>query len=227
MTGPGSAWSAELTYFRDVTEIVPAEAENAARECIAAWAIMVAAGKSDSPVVSGRLLRPGGPEARTKVVVRDPRICRIQISRVDPDPPALGLVVDIQGRRCVIDSDTGEPVSGNPAQQTWFYEFWNLVRDGHQPWRLTPGQDPHDPSYSCLPSSGQRDQPRVFIISCGFVEDSVHYGSSVSISVRLTAPPARDVAVQLVLPAIYSQLTAFNGLSDWRPSLTGLEVRAL
>jgi hypothetical protein len=72
--------------------------------------------------------------------VRDPQICRIQVSHLDTDasPPLLRLVVDIKGRRCIRDSDSGEPVSGNPEQLTWFYEFWNLVRDGPPGLALAP-----------------------------------------------------------------------------------------
>jgi len=67
----------------------------------------------------GALLHPGGPGARTRLVVRDPQIRRIQVSHLgtDASPPLLPLVVDIEDRGCIRDSGTGEPVSGNPEQR--------------------------------------------------------------------------------------------------------------
>jgi hypothetical protein len=49
----------------------------------------------------------------------------------------------------------------------------------------------------------------------------------VEITVRLAAVPSWNDAVQLVLPAIFARLTRSTGLSAWRPTIAGLDVREL
>jgi hypothetical protein len=182
--GPASAYAAELAYFPGIADQVlaagiaderfdPDILEAAARSATAAWAAAVSGtAPHDSttphdstdtdgaagprPVVAADLLRPGGPGARTRLVVREPVISRIQVAHLiaDAEPPVVGLVVDIKGRRCIEDSDTGDPISGQPDQLTWFYEFWNLTRDGPaaRPWRLGRGRDPHHPDLLPAPA---------------------------------------------------------------------------
>jgi hypothetical protein len=120
------------------------------------------------------------------------------------------------------------------------------------PWRLAHGTDPYNPDFlatretpgqyreragqaelSSPPTtpdtgvSGEPAQVRRYELSCGYFEHSVQYGNSVAVTVRLQAAPTRDDAVQLVLPAIYSQITETTGVSDWQPSFTSLEAREL
>jgi hypothetical protein len=70
-------------------------------------------------------------------------------------------------------------------------------------------------------------QPRRFLLSCEFFEHDVKYGGSVTIVVRSDAVPTRDQAVELVLPAIIASITRSTGDSDWRPTISSLEVREL
>jgi len=92
-------------------------------------------GPAPRPLVAASLLHPGGAGACTRLVVREPRISRIQVAGLAAGavPPFIALVTDVRGRRCIEDAGTGEPVSGRPDQVTWFYEFWQLVRDGPAP----------------------------------------------------------------------------------------------
>jgi hypothetical protein len=81
-------------------------------------------------LVAPALLRPGGPGARTRLVVREPQIEAIQFWRLEADaaPPLVRLIVEIHGRRCIRDRDRGEPVSGDPEVMTWFHQFWDMGR---------------------------------------------------------------------------------------------------
>lgn len=91
-------------------------------------------------MVAPALPRPGGPGARTRLVVREPQIDAIQFWHLEADaaPPLARLIVTIHGRRCIRDRDTGEPVSGDPEVMTWFHQFWDMAGDGPamRPWHL-------------------------------------------------------------------------------------------
>ena len=155
----------------------------AARSAAAAWATAVSstspAGRTDPPgrteldgaadcgsgpaprpLVAASLLHPGGAGACTRLVVREPRISRIQVAGLAAGavPPFIALVTDVRGRRCIEDAGTGEPVSGRPDQVTWFYEFWQLVRDGPaaRPRRLArPRSSPASPGPAASVTGGQ------------------------------------------------------------------------
>lgn len=275
--GPGSAQTAEIIYGPAVEDAVlaagiaderfdPESLEAAIRQALAAWVTAVgedatASGKDDSPLVAPALLRPGGPGARTRLVVREPQIDAIQFWRLDADaaPPLARLIVTIHGRRCIRDRDTGEPVSGDPGVMTWFHQFWDMARDGPamRPWHLEArvGRDSRDyaDAMGCTfttrretveecrertaaepqsdePGSaapGGRSPARRFRLSCGFFEHDAYTGGDVEITVRLSATPSWNDAVQLVLPAIYTRLTRSTGQSAWRPTIASLSVLEL
>jgi hypothetical protein len=233
---------------------------------LAAWVTAVgedatASEKDDSPLVAPALLRPGGPGARTRLVVREPQIDAIQFWRLEADaaPPLARLIVTIHGRRCIRDRDTGEPVSGDPEVMTWFHQFWDMVGDGPamRPWHLEArvGRDSRDyaDTMGCTfttrretvqecrertAAGPQSDEPgsaapggqspaRRFRLSCGFFEHDAYTGGDVEITVRLTATPSWNDAVQVVLPAIYTRLTRSTGQSAWRPTIASLSVLEL
>jgi hypothetical protein len=207
-----------------------------------------------APAVAAELLRPGGPGARTRLVLRSPRIDSIGVMglRAAPGPAAARLLVLVRGGRCIQDRDTGAPVSGDLAVMTWFHQFWDLVRDGppDRPWRLAPRAGPHgrddadrpESSFTAGQETARQYQDRTgasgpppappgpvrrFRISCGFFEHDVRAGGSAEITARLPAAPAWNDAVQLVLPAVLASLTRSTGLSAWRPTISGLDVREL
>jgi hypothetical protein len=70
--------------------------------------------QDDSPLVAPALLRPGGPGARTRLVVREPQIEAIQFWRLEADaaPPSVRLIVEIHGAPA---SGTATPASRCPA----------------------------------------------------------------------------------------------------------------
>lgn len=74
---------------------------------------------------------------------------------------------------------------------------------------------------------GGQSPARRFRLSCGFFEHDAYTGGDVEITVRLTATPSWNDAVQLVLPAIYARLTRSTGLSAWRPTIASLSVLEL
>ena len=131
---PGSAQTAEIIYGPGVEDAVltagiaderfdPESLEAAIRQTLAAWVTAVgedaaASEQDDSPLVAPALLRPGGPGARTRLVVREPQIEAIQFWRLEADAalPLARLIVTIHGRRCIRDRNTGEPVSGDPDE---------------------------------------------------------------------------------------------------------------
>jgi hypothetical protein len=273
-TGLSSARTAELTYHGTAPDevlaagiaderLAPEVLEAAIRDAIAAWAGAAeegpAAGAPEpradiAPAVAADLLRPGGPGARTRLVLRQPRIDSIGVMRLRtvPAPTLASLLVVVRGGRCIQDLDTGEPVSGDLDVMTWFHQFWDVVRDGPpaRPWRLALRAGPNDRESTDLQGAawttgqetarqyrdrtGAGDPPpappgpvRRFRVSCGFFEHDVHTGGGAEVTARLAAAPAWNDAVQLVLPAIFASLTRSTGLSDWRPTISSLDVLEL
>ena len=74
---------------------------------------------------------------------------------------------------------------------------------------------------------GEQSPARRFRFSCGFFEHDAYTDGDVEITVRLTATPSWNDAVQLVLPAIYTRLTRSTGQSAWRPTIASLSVLEL
>jgi predicted lipid-binding transport protein (Tim44 family) len=119
--------------------------EAAARRAVAAWAEAVdgddaALEAVASPDAVGELLYGGDATRKTRLVVRGPRVKRIQIDsvQVDPVPATMTVEVELGGSRYVEDRDTTTVVSGSKDRATTFTERWTLALDGppDSPWRI-------------------------------------------------------------------------------------------
>ena len=119
--------------------------EAAARRAVAAWAEAVdgddaALEAVASPGAVGELLYGGDATRKTRLVVRGPRVRRIQIEavRVEQVPATMTVAVELGGSRYVEDRDTTTVVSGSKDSATTFTERWTLALDGppDAPWRI-------------------------------------------------------------------------------------------
>jgi predicted lipid-binding transport protein (Tim44 family) len=119
--------------------------EAAARRAVAAWAEAVdgddaAVEAVASPGAVGELLYGGDASRRTRLVVRGPRVKRIQIEAVQVEqvPATMTVAVELGGSRYVEDRDTTTVVSGSRDAATTFTERWTLALDGSPdaPWRI-------------------------------------------------------------------------------------------
>jgi predicted lipid-binding transport protein (Tim44 family) len=119
--------------------------EAAARRAVAAWAEAVdgddtALEAVASPDAVGELLYGGDASRRTRLVVRGPRVKRIQIEAVQVEqvPATMTVAVELGGSRYVEDRDTTTVVSGSRDGATTFTERWTLALDGapDAPWRI-------------------------------------------------------------------------------------------
>jgi predicted lipid-binding transport protein (Tim44 family) len=120
--------------------------EAAARRAVAAWAQAIdgddaALRALATPGAVRQLLHPGDPTARTRLVVRGPRLHALRIVALDAHarPPTLTVEADLRGRRYREDRDTLKLLAGSRQHDTAFTERWQLALDhtGAQPWRLT------------------------------------------------------------------------------------------
>jgi predicted lipid-binding transport protein (Tim44 family) len=119
--------------------------EAAARRAVAAWAEAVdgddaALEAVASPGAVGELLYGGDATRKTRLVVRGPRVKRIQIEsvRVERVPATMTVDVELGGSRYVEDRDTTTVVSGSKDRATTFTERWTLALEGpsESPWRI-------------------------------------------------------------------------------------------
>jgi predicted lipid-binding transport protein (Tim44 family) len=119
--------------------------EAAARTAVGAWAEAVdgddaALERIASPEAVGELLYGGDASRRTRLVVRGPRVKRIQIAAVQVErvPATMTVELELGGNRYVEDRDTTSVVSGSKDSPTTFTERWTLALDGpnEAPWRL-------------------------------------------------------------------------------------------
>jgi predicted lipid-binding transport protein (Tim44 family) len=119
--------------------------EAAARTAMSAWAEAVDGDDAKLRALAGdeavhALLYGGDAQARTRLVVRGPRLNALRIAALDPDaePATLTVEADVTGRRYVEDRDTLELVSGSRDSETSFTERWTLRLDGtgEVPWRI-------------------------------------------------------------------------------------------
>ena len=119
--------------------------EAAARTAVGAWAEAVdgddaALERVASPEAVGELLYGGDDSRRTRLVVRGPRVKRIQIAAVEVErvPATMTVEVELGGNRYVEDRDTTSVVSGSKDSATTFTERWTLALDrpDEAPWRL-------------------------------------------------------------------------------------------
>jgi hypothetical protein len=119
--------------------------EAAARTAMGAWAEAVDGDDARLRAIAGdeavhALLYGGDRAARTRLVVRGPKLRALRIAALDPgaDPPTLTVEAEVSGRRYVEDRDTLELVSGSRDGETTFTERWTLRLDGagEMPWRI-------------------------------------------------------------------------------------------
>jgi predicted lipid-binding transport protein (Tim44 family) len=119
--------------------------EAAARRAVAGWAEAVdgddaALERVASPEAVAELLYAGDAGRGTRLVVRGPRVKRIQIASVDVErePATMAVNVELGGRRYTEDRDTAAVLSGSRDSATTFTERWTLALDGPDdaPWRL-------------------------------------------------------------------------------------------
>jgi predicted lipid-binding transport protein (Tim44 family) len=119
--------------------------EVAVRRVVDAWAEAVdgsdeALAALSTPAALNDLLYAGDASARTRLVVRGPRVRALTIFSLDADaqPPRMGVAVEAEGRRYVEDRDTAAIVSGSQTTPVAFTEHWTLALDGDDanPWRI-------------------------------------------------------------------------------------------
>lgn len=145
----GDARGAALDLSLADGRFAPDVLEVAARRAVAAWAEAVDGADADlraiaHPEVLGELLHPNG--ARTRLVVRGPRLKQIRIVGLDAaaTPPTMTVEVDLAGRRYVEDRDTAAVLAGSQTRETSFTEHWMFALDGPpaQPWRIAAVRSP-------------------------------------------------------------------------------------
>jgi predicted lipid-binding transport protein (Tim44 family) len=119
--------------------------EAAARTAVSAWAEAVdgddaALERVASPETASELLYGGDASRKTRLVVRGPRVKRIQIAAVQVEqvPATMTVEVELGGNRYVEDRDTTSVVSGSKDSPITFTERWTLALDGpaEAPWRI-------------------------------------------------------------------------------------------
>jgi predicted lipid-binding transport protein (Tim44 family) len=119
--------------------------EVAVRRVVAAWAEAVDGSDDDlaalsTPEALGGLLHPGDASARTRLVVRGPRVRGVTIESLDAhaQPPRMTVSVEAEGRRYIEDRDTTAVVAGSQSASARFTERWTLALDGGDanPWRI-------------------------------------------------------------------------------------------
>ena len=130
---------ADARFAPDLLEI-------AARRAVGAWAEAVDGDDAPLEAVASReavdeLLYGGDSTRKTRLVVRGPRVRKIEIRAVDVshDPASMEVQVEVHGRRYVEDRDTAAVVQGSKDRAESFVELWRLTLDGPEeaPWRLT------------------------------------------------------------------------------------------
>jgi predicted lipid-binding transport protein (Tim44 family) len=141
----GDAHARALDLSLADARFMPAVLEAAARRAVAAWAEAVdgpdeALLAVASPEAVRALLYGGDASQRTRLVVRGPRVRRIEIVsiQVETVPATMTVSVEVGGRRYVEDRDTAAVLSGSKDSATTFAEAWTLALDGpdEAPWRL-------------------------------------------------------------------------------------------
>jgi predicted lipid-binding transport protein (Tim44 family) len=149
----GDARAAALDLSLADARFGPDILETAARRAVGGWAEAVDGDDDDllavaTPEALRDLLYPGGGE-RQRLVVRGPRIERVQISALDAaaEPPTMTVEVHVRGRRYVQDRDTAAIVSGSDSSETEFTERWLMALNGddRNPWRIVDATAPRDP----------------------------------------------------------------------------------
>ena len=141
----GDARARALDLALADARFAPDVLEAAARRAVSAWAEAVdgddaALERIASPEAVGELLYGGDASRRTRLVVRGPRVKRIQIVSVQVEqvPATMTVEVELGGSRYVEDRDTTSVLSGSKDRTATFTERWTLALDGppDAPWRI-------------------------------------------------------------------------------------------
>jgi predicted lipid-binding transport protein (Tim44 family) len=141
----GDARARALDLALADARFAPDVLEAAARRAVSAWAEAVdgddaALERVASPEAVGELLYGGDASRRTRLVVRGPRVKRIQIASVQVEqvPATMTVEVELGGSRYVEDRDTASVLSGSKDRTATFTERWTLALDGPDevPWRI-------------------------------------------------------------------------------------------
>ena len=142
----GDARAAALDLSLADPRFAPNVLEAEVRRIVEAWAEAVdgedtALARLASGPALHQLLYEGDESARTRVVVRGPRVKRIAIVGLDAKADAATMTVEVElgGRRYVEDRDTAAVLSGSKSEPTTFTERWTLSLDGpeERPWRIS------------------------------------------------------------------------------------------
>jgi predicted lipid-binding transport protein (Tim44 family) len=141
----GGAHAAALDLSLADGRFAPDVLEVTARRAVTAWAEAVDGDDARlRSLAHGQavrdLLHPGDPSARTRVVVRGPKVNRIRITGLDAaaQPPQMTVEIEIEGRRYIEDRDTAAVLAGSQSHATKFTERWTFALDGdaRQPWLI-------------------------------------------------------------------------------------------
>ena len=141
----GDARKAALDLSLVDERFAPHVLEAAARTAMAAWAEAVDGDDARLRSLAGdeavhALLHGGDASARSRLVVRGPRLLALRIAALDAEaePPALTVEAEVSGRRYAEDRDTLDLLSGSRDRETTFTERWTLRLDGtgDVPWRI-------------------------------------------------------------------------------------------
>ncbi|HEU4702702.1 MAG TPA: TIM44-like domain-containing protein [Conexibacter sp.] len=141
----GDARAAALDLSLADGRWAPDVLEAAARRAVAAWAEAVDGADRDlldvaTPQAADALLHPGDASRKTRLVIRGPRVRRLQIAALDPaaTPPTMTVEVEVRGRRYVEDRDDASVRSGSKERETTVRERWTLALCGpdERPWQV-------------------------------------------------------------------------------------------
>lgn len=151
----GDAHAAALDLSLADGRFAPDVLEIAARRAVEAWAEAVDGEDSALTAIANRqavqeLLHPGDSSARTRLVVRGPKIDRIAIVALDAaaQPPTMTIDVELSGRRYIEDRATTAVLEGSRSRRTTFRQRFTLALQGdaRSPWRLVAVGSPSSAS---------------------------------------------------------------------------------
>jgi predicted lipid-binding transport protein (Tim44 family) len=150
----GDARTAALDLSLADGRWAPDVLEAAVRRAVAAWAAAVDGADRDlldvaTPEAASALLHPGDASGKTRLVIRGPRVQRLEVAALDPAavPPTMTVEVEVSGHRYVEDRDTAAVLSGSKSRATAVVERWTLALAGpdDRPWQVVgvAGSDVH------------------------------------------------------------------------------------
>jgi len=147
--GPARAAALDLAMVDG--RFAPDVLEAAARRAVEAWAEAVdgddaALEAAATPEAVRAMLHPGDASARTRLVVRGPRLSALRITALDAAarPATMTVEADVTGRRYLEDRDTAAVRDGFKEREVTFTERWTMALDGDgpTPWRIAEAVAP-------------------------------------------------------------------------------------